>query len=228
MSLQLFLFFAAAPFMVLSVLVEDQKQTERAFRESEKRFRLVADTAPALIWMSGADKLCTYFNKPWLDFTGRSMEAEIGNGWAEGVHPEDLQRCMDTYTQAFDRREEFRMEYRLRRHDGEYRWVLDIGVPRFDQDRSFIGYIGSAIDVSERKRAEEALRESEGRFHLAAQAGKMYRLRVGRCHRHQSCDPQEHVQMCWGSSDATRQLTGQQILAKVHPDDREGRLRRLG
>jgi PAS domain S-box-containing protein len=156
-TLQLYLLFTAAPFMVLAAIAEEQKQTERSFRESEKRFRLVADTAPALIWMAEADKLCSYFNKPWLDFTGRSLHSQLGNGWAEGVHPEDLQRCMDTYTQTFDRREEFRMEYRLRRHDGEYRWVLDIGVPRYNQDHSFVGYIGIGIDVTERKRAEEIL-----------------------------------------------------------------------
>jgi PAS domain S-box-containing protein len=137
--------------------ITERKQTEAALRESEERFRLVANTAPVLIWMSGPDKLCTYFNKPWLDFTGRSIESELGNGWAAGVHPDDLARCMDTYTQAFDRREEFRMEYRLRRHDGEYRWVLDIGIPRFDPDRSLAGYIGSCIDVTDRKLAEETL-----------------------------------------------------------------------
>jgi PAS domain S-box-containing protein len=157
MSLQLFLFFAVAPFMVLAVLVEERKRTGHALRESEERFRLMADTAPALIWMAGTDKRCTYFNKPWLDFTGRSMDSELGNGWAEGVHAEDLRRCVDTYTQAFDRREEFRMEYRLRRHDGEYRWLLDIGVPRFDQERSFVGYIGTCVDLTDRKLAETAL-----------------------------------------------------------------------
>jgi PAS domain S-box-containing protein len=157
LSLQLFLLFAATPFLVLAALVEEHKQGEQALRESEQRFRLVSNTAPVMIWMSGTNKLCTYFNKPWLDFTGRPPASQLGNGWAEGVHFEDLPRCLETYTESFDRREDFRMEYRLRRHDGEYRWMLDIGVPRFNPDRSFAGYIGSCLDVTERKLAEEAL-----------------------------------------------------------------------
>ena len=136
-----------------------RKRTEAAVKESEARFRLVADTAPVMIWMSETDKLCSYFNQPWLDFTGRTMQQELGNGWAEGVHADDMQRCLRTYEESFDRREKFSMEYRLRRHDGPYRWILDIGVPRFNQDRSFAGYIGIAVDVTERKMAEEALRE---------------------------------------------------------------------
>ena len=130
-------------------------------RESEKRFRLIANAAPVLIWMADTDKLCTYFNKPWLDFTGRSMDSELGNGWVKGVHPEDLQRCLDIFTQSFDRREKFGMEYRLHRYDGEYRWVLDLGVPRFDQDGSFVGYIGIAVDVTDSKRTEGALHDRE-------------------------------------------------------------------
>jgi PAS domain S-box-containing protein len=136
--------------------ITERHRAEEAIRESEQRFRLVADTAPVLMWMSGADKLCTYFNKTWLDFTGCSIEEELGNGWVERVHPDDLPGCLQTFTQSFDRRANFRMEYRLLRHDGEYRWVLDIGVPRFNQDRSFAGYIGIGIDVTERRRAEEA------------------------------------------------------------------------
>jgi PAS domain S-box-containing protein len=134
-----------------------RKHTEAVLRESEERFRLVANTAPVLIWMSGTDKLCTYFNKPWLDFTGRSLEAELGNGWADGVHPKDLGGCLQAYNRGFDRRQEFRIEYRLRRYDGEYRWMEDVGVPRFNADRSFAGYIGSCVDVTNRRRAEEAI-----------------------------------------------------------------------
>src|SRR6516165_7010353 len=141
--------------------ITERHCAEEAVRESEQRFRLVADTAPVLMWMSGTDKLCTYFNKYWLDFTGRSIEEELGNGWVEGIHPDDLERCLDTYKRSFDRREGFRMEYRLRRHDGQYRWILVIGVPRFNQDGSFAGYIGSCIDVTERMKAEHRLREYE-------------------------------------------------------------------
>jgi PAS domain S-box-containing protein len=131
--------------------------TFEAVRESEQRFRLLANTVPVMIWMSGPDKLFTYFNQPWLEFSGRPLEAELGNGWSERVHPQDLTNCLDTYTRAFDLRESFRMEYRLRRHDGEYRWVVDIGVPRLSPEGLFAGYIGSCLDVTESKLAEAAL-----------------------------------------------------------------------
>ncbi len=137
--------------------ITDRTKAEQALRESEERFRLVANTAPVLIWMSGTDMLRSYFNQPWLEFTGRPLEAELGNGWVGGVHPEDSNACLTAYTQAFDRRESFEMQYRFRRHDGAYRWVSDIGVPRFNPDHSFAGYIGSCIDVTDRKLAEEAL-----------------------------------------------------------------------
>ena len=114
-----------------------RKRSESVLRESEERFRLVANTAPVMIWMSGADKLCTYFNKPWLEFTGRALEARLGNGWAGGVHLEDLRRCGETYNRSVDHLLPFQREYRLRRYDGEYRWIVDIGVPRFNADGSF-------------------------------------------------------------------------------------------
>jgi len=141
----------------MAVDITERRKAEDAVRESEERFRLVANTAPVMIWMSGPDKLCHYFNQPWLEFTGRPLEAELGNGWSEGIHPGDLKDCLDTYTRAFDLRESFKMRYRLRRHDGEYRWLLDIGVPRLNPDGTFVGYIGSCLDVTEAKLAEEAL-----------------------------------------------------------------------
>lgn len=151
---------ASVMLCLIVIMVFNAKRLEReelAVRESQARFRLVANTAPVMIWMSGPDKLCNYFNQPWLDFTGRAFETELGNGWTQGVHPEDLKSCMDTYTEAFDRHEPFQMQYRLRRHDGEYRWILDIGVPRFEPDGAFAGYLGSCIDITDRKLAEEAL-----------------------------------------------------------------------
>src|SRR5205809_1213390 len=135
-----------------------RKNAEEELRESEARFRAMADTAPVMIWVSGADKLCTFFNKGWLDFTGRTLEEELGNRWAEGVDREDLDRCVSTYENSFNARQPFTMEYRLRRSDGEYRWVLDTGTPRFAPDGAFLGYIGSCIDITERKLAEEKFR----------------------------------------------------------------------
>jgi PAS domain S-box-containing protein len=148
------------PMNLFAVTIRDiteRRRAEEAIRESEGRFRLVANTAPVMIWMSGTDKLCNYFNKTWLDFTGRPLEAELGNGWSDGVHPEDFKACLDAYIQAFDRRQSFAMQYRLRRYDGQYRWVLDMGVPRSNPDGTFDGFIGSCIDITERKLAEEAL-----------------------------------------------------------------------
>jgi PAS domain S-box-containing protein len=129
-------------------------------RESEQRFHTMADTAPVLIWMSGLDKLCTYFNQRWLDYTGRTLEQELGNGWAEGVYPEDFDRCLKAYGEAFDRRESFEMEYRLRKADGQYGWLLDHGVPRFLPNGEFAGYIGSCIELTERKDLEDRLRKA--------------------------------------------------------------------
>jgi PAS domain S-box-containing protein len=136
--------------------ITERKRAEEAIIESERRFRLVADTAPVMIWMSDLHKRPTYFNRPWLDFTGRS-ETDLQNGLAALVHPDDYQKCHEVYSRGFDQRQPFRKECRLRRHDGQYRWMLDVGVPRFQQDGSFAGYIGSCVDITEQKQAEEAL-----------------------------------------------------------------------
>jgi PAS domain S-box-containing protein len=111
-------------------------------------FHLLADRAKVMIWTSGPDKLCDWFNHAWLEFTGRTIEQELGNGWSEGVYPDDFSRCLSVYTTAFDSRQEFSMEYQLRRHDGIYRSVLDIGSPYFSADEEFLGYFGSCIDVT--------------------------------------------------------------------------------
>ncbi len=138
-----------------------RKRIEKELRESEARFRLMADAAPVLIWASGPDKACTYFNRPWLEFTGRSLEKELGRGWAEGVHPDDLTECLKIYNTNFDTRKPFDREYRLRRHDGEYRWIVDRGVPRLAPNGDFAGYIGASTDVTDRRRAEEGLLTSQ-------------------------------------------------------------------
>jgi PAS domain S-box-containing protein len=128
--------------------------------EVERRFQLMADAAPVLLWMSREDSMCTFFNQSWLDFTGRTLEQEWGVGWAEGVHPEDLSRSLDTYQDAFAARRAFEMEYRLMRADGEYRWILDRGVPRFTGQGVFAGFIGSCIDISERRAMETQLHQA--------------------------------------------------------------------
>ena len=141
--------------LTLTALFAERRHNEAVLKESERRFRLTADAAPVMIWVSGIDKLCTWFNKPWLDFVGRAMEQELGNGWSENVHPDDFDRCLRTYVGAFDARQTFSMEYRLRRHDGEYRWVLDNGIPLWEPAGEFAGYIGSCIDITERKQTED-------------------------------------------------------------------------
>src|SRR5204863_8686244 len=140
------------------------QRVEEELGESAGRFRTVGDGRSVLTLTVGPDKLCTFFNKPWLEYTGRSLEQEMGNGWAEGVHPDDLQSCLKIYTEAFDAREAFVMQYRLRRNDGEYRWVSDQGVSRYDAQGNFAGYIGSCMDVTELINKDLALRQSEARM----------------------------------------------------------------
>lgn len=148
-----FAIFGAKAWLIVTE-EEKRRRVEEKLRESESRFRSVADTAPVMIWMSDTDKLCCFFNQGWLQFTGRTLEQESGNGWVQGVHPEDVGRCQKIYSTSFDARESFTMEYRLRKKDGSYGWVLDTGTPRFGADHVFLGYIGSCIDISDRKASE--------------------------------------------------------------------------
>jgi len=149
---------------------EELRKNQMSLLESEHHFRTLANSDLALIWTSGSDKLFNYFNDPWLRYTGRALAQEIGNGWTEGVHPDDYYQCLNIYVSHFDRREPFSMEYRLLKANGEYGWILDLGNPRYDSEGNFVGYIGFCYDITDRRRADELLRRSEERFLLAMKA----------------------------------------------------------
>ena len=140
------------------------RQAQAALQSSELRFRLMANHAPVLIWISDLSKGCIWFNKPWLEFVGRSLHEETGRGWTQNIHPDDFDYCLKVYDSSFEARREFKMSYRLRRHDGEWRWLLDHGVPRVDGENVFVGFIGSCIDITEHKEALAAARDSEQRL----------------------------------------------------------------
>ena len=170
LSLQMFLLAISVPLIFLAAVIEERRKKEESLRESEERFRTMADTAPVLIWTTDADKLCTYVSQTWLDLTGRIFEEELGNGWADDIHPSDRDARRAAYAHCFDQRSPFTLEYRVRRHDGEYRWLLDKGTPRFASDGTFLGYIGSATDITERKRLEERLRAQHTVAQILAEA----------------------------------------------------------
>ncbi|QLE43852.1 PAS domain S-box protein [Nostoc sp. C052] len=199
--------------------LQERKRVEAALRESEQRFRQMADTAPVLIWMAGLDKACYYFNKRWLEFTGKTLEAEVGDGWAQGVHPDELQDCLDTYVNAFDARQHFQMEYRLKRFDGEYRWILDTGTPRFTSEGEFLGYISSCVDISDRKQVEQALRKNEERLTMALEAARMgnwdWNITTGEVHW--SANLEKLFGMVPGTFDGQYET----VMTMIHPDDRE-------
>jgi PAS domain S-box-containing protein len=186
-------------------------------RESEERFRNVADTAPVMIWAAGTDRLASFFNKPWLEFRGRTWEQEQGKGWLEGIHPEDRHRCSAIYSSAFESRRPFQKECRLRRADGEYRWFLDNGIPVY-RAGEFAGFIGSCVDITEQKRIEERLRASEARLTEAQHLAK-----IGSWERHMEAD-----RICW-SGEMLRILglpdgslsSFSEFLNCIHPNDRE-------
>jgi len=160
--------------------VTEPKETEDYLRETEARFRTLADAAPVMIWMTGIDTHCCFFNKPWLDFTGRTIEQELGTGWTASVYPEDLESIFDVYLPAFEARRPFNIEYRLKRADGEYRWVLESGVAHYTPQGEFTGYIGSCIDITERKQSEDELRRSEAALQNAYEEIKVLKERLYR------------------------------------------------
>jgi PAS domain S-box-containing protein len=151
--------------LVASSDITEGVADRQALQESEARFRNMADTAPVMIWVTGPDKRCTYINTQWLEFTGRTLEEELGHGWANSIHPDDYDSAVETYFTSFDERQPFGMEYRVRRRDGEYRWIFDTGKPRFAADGTFLGYIGCCIDITERKESEVALQTAHEELH---------------------------------------------------------------
>ena len=152
-----------------------RKRTEDGLQESQQRFQTMADTAPVMIWMSGTDKLYTFFNKQWLQFTGRTLDQERGNGWSENVHPTDLENCLRTYVSSFEARQPFSVEYRLRRANGNYGWIFDTGVPRYTPAGDFAGYIGSCVDMTDKVLAEQGVIDLSGRL-ISAQEDERSRI----------------------------------------------------
>jgi two-component system sensor kinase FixL len=163
-GLQQFLLLRAAPLYLVAVLLEQARRIQDSLHESERRFRDMADNAPVMIGLSDVTGHLVFFNKGWLDFTGRALSQERGEGWSQGVHADDRQRCLAIYQSSISARCEFEIDYRLRRRDGVYRWILARGVPRYGDKGEFVGFIGSAIDVTDRRRQESALRQSEERY----------------------------------------------------------------
>ncbi len=147
----------------------------------ETSFRELTDSAPVLIWVADARQNCVYFNRGWLDFTGRALEQEVGSGWTDGLFPEDREQVVFVFRQAFAKRERFEIEYRLRRHDGRYHWLLATGVAKYSSDGQFVGYIGTCVDITERKHAQIKLEQllaasDEAHAQLTAQTQRLHRL----------------------------------------------------
>ncbi|HEU4592804.1 MAG TPA: PAS domain S-box protein, partial [Steroidobacteraceae bacterium] len=205
--------------LVFSAFIRDitgRTRAEAALRESELRFRTTANAAPVLIWMSGTDRRCTWFNQRWLDFVGRAIEQELGDGWCDNLHPADFDRVLDTYHAAFDARRPYEMEYRLQRDDGAWRWLLERGTPNVGPNGEFEGYIGTCIDITEHRETVEALRESRARFKTLTESLPQM---IWTCTRDGYCDYVSRQWLDYTGRSESQQL-GRGWLEQVHPDDR--------
>ena len=203
----------------------EQRIVENALRQSEQQLRVITEATPVMIWLAGTDKLCYYFNKSWLDFVGRTIQQEIGNGWAENVHPDDFERCLQIYLSHFDTRQPFEMEYRLRHRSGEYRWILDHGVPRYTPEGTFEGYVGGCLDIHDQKEAAEKVRKAGEEVRrskelldvaLAASGTGIFKW-----------DPEtdlleidENLKRLLGLEPQEKVATMEELICRVHRDDR--------
>jgi PAS domain S-box-containing protein len=147
--------------LIAGIDITERKKAEAELREKEVQYRNLADSGLALIWTSGSNKLRDYFNKPWLEFRGRTFDEEAGNGWTEGIHRDDIDRCLKTYNTAFDYQEAFDMEFRLRHSSGVYRWIYEVGTPNYNSKGEFIGFIGHCFDFTRYKLNAEELKNKE-------------------------------------------------------------------
>jgi len=196
--------------------ITERTRGEAALRESELRFRTTANAAPVLIWMSGPDKRVTWFNQRWLDFVGRAIEQELGDGWCDNLHPADFDRALDTYHAAFDARRPYEMEFRLQRDDGAWRWLLERGTPNIGPNGEFEGFIGTCIDITEHRETVEALRESRARFKTLTESLPQM---IWTCTRDGYTDYLSRQWLDYTGRSESQQL-GKGWLEQVHPEDR--------
>jgi PAS domain S-box-containing protein len=174
-SVQQFLLVPSIPFLLFSVLITAARKTEATLRENDLSFRSLLNTTPVLVWTSDNDGLRTFFNQCWLDFTGRPLANELGNGWLDGVHPEDRESYVREYRTALEARRNFMVEYRIRRHDSDYRWILESGIPDYQSTGDFRGFVGSCIDITDRRKAETELGKLASRL-IEAQEAERQRI----------------------------------------------------
>lgn len=196
--------------------ISDRKSAEEALKVSEAKFREMADTAPVMIWIAGPDKLCNYFNKPWLEFRGRKMAEEAGNGWTEGIHGDDLERCLQIYQSAFDRRKNFKMEYRLKCFDGSYHWVLAQGRVLKTSSGKFMGYIGSCVDITDRIEMEISIKEKEERYRQIVNSSLDAIVGMDEEGRIVEWNPQAETTFGWKRKEVTGRLLSHMIMPLRH------------
>ena len=219
-----FLILAGAAWYISRVNVSLKREIQRrievehSLEESDRNFRDMANALPTLIWLADTERLCTFFNRAWLEFTGRALEQELGNGWSSGVHPEELDSCLKTYRDAFDARKPFEMQYRLRHASGEYRWIVDAGTPRYAPDGAFRGYFGHCIDITEIQQLTHALAEGRERYALAQRAAHIASLDWDV--EANSVQWSDEIEPMFGFAPGSFNRTFEAFLACVHPADR--------